>query len=51
MNNITKKHDKKTWVTPEIKTITQFDVHENVVATSVIDLGTIPGTENQPVGG
>ncbi len=35
------KH-KKTWVTPTIKRITGFNVHENVVATSEIILPTAP---------
>ncbi len=36
MNLTEKKENKKTWITPEIKKITGFDVHENVVATSIV---------------
>ncbi len=30
----TEKIKEKIWITPEIKTITGFNVHESVVATS-----------------
>jgi len=30
---------KKEWVKPELKVITEIDVHENVLATSVIIRG------------
>ena len=37
-------NQKKLWVTPEIRRLTEFDVHENVVATSEtpLDFGTSP---------
>ncbi|MBU0463180.1 MAG: hypothetical protein KKD21_15070 [Proteobacteria bacterium] len=34
MDNKIKKENKKIWIKPEIKTITGFNVHENVVAVS-----------------
>ncbi|MBC8439144.1 MAG: hypothetical protein H8D87_05625 [Deltaproteobacteria bacterium] len=34
MDNKIKKENKKIWIKPEIKTITGFNVHENVVASS-----------------
>lgn len=45
MNNIEKK---KVWVTPEIKKITGFNVHENVVATSIIPLDSLNNNNDHP---
>lgn len=45
MNNIKKK---KIWVTPEIKKITGFNVHENVVATSEEPLESFNNNNNPP---
>ena len=39
MDNKINKEQKKIWVAPVIKTITGFNVHENVVATSVTPRG------------
>lgn len=49
MNHLEKNQDKKSWVTPVIKQITEFDVHENVVATSIVIYGSNPDEANRPI--